>query len=420
MTQQELIPHLFRSEYRKIVAVLCRRFGFDEIETAEDIASDTFLTAAQNWAYSGAPPNPTAWLYNVAKNKAKNYLHRSATFDDKVAPRILDALPDPYETEIDLSPQNITDSQLQMMFAICHPSISSEAQIGLSLRILCGFGIDEIAEAFLSNKETINKRLFRAKEKLRQEKIRIEFPGEHEIGERLENVLTTIYLLFSEGYYSVSSNQVLRKDLCLEAMRLCTMLVDNKSTDLPPVNALLSLMYFHASRFDARMSKDGELILYDEQDTNLWNNELITKGAYYFRRAAIGDTLSKYHLEAGIAFWNTQKADTPEKWENILQLYNRLLQMAYSPVAALNRTYALSKANSKEEAIIEAEKLKLENNQFYFALLGELYTGIDRRKALDNFQRAFSLAKTATDKQAMQRKIDGLSPGDAAVICKNA
>ena len=420
MTQQELIPHLFRSEYRKIVAVLCRRFGFDEIETAEDIASDTFLTAAQNWAYSGAPPNPTAWLYNVAKNKAKNYLHRSATFDDKVAPRILDALPDPYETEIDLSPQNITDSQLQMMFAICHPSISSEAQIGLSLRILCGFGIDEIAEAFLSNKETINKRLFRAKEKLRQEKIRIEFPGEHEIGERLGNVLTTIYLLFSEGYYSVSSNQVLRKDLCLEAMRLCTMLVDNKSTDLPPVNALLSLMYFHASRFEARLSKDGELILYDEQDTRLWNSELITKGAYYFRRAAIGDTLSKYHLEAGIAFWNTQKADTAEKWENILQLYNRLLQMAYSPVAALNRTYALSKANSKEEAIIEAEKLKLENNQFYFALLGELYTGIDRRKALDNFQRAFSLAKTATDKQAMQRKIDGLSPGDAAVICKNA
>ena len=420
MTQQELIPHLFRSEYRKIVAVLCRRFGFDEIETAEDIASDTFLTAAQNWVYSGAPPNPTAWLYNVAKNKAKNYLHRSATFDDKVAPRILDALPDPYETEIDLSPQNITDSQLQMMFAICHPSISSEAQIGLSLRILCGFGIDEIAEAFLSNKETINKRLFRAKEKLRQEKIRIEFPGDNEIGERLGNVLTTIYLLFSEGYYSVSSNQVLRKDLCLEAMRLCTMLVDNKSTDLPPVNALLSLMYFHASRFDARMSKDGELILYDEQDTNLWNNELITKGAYYFHRAAVGDTLSKYHLEAGIAFWNTQKADSKEKWENILQLYNRLLQMTYSPVAALNRTYALSKANSKEEAIIEAEKLKLENNQFYFALLGELYTGIDRRKALDNFQRAFSLAKTATDKQAMQRKIDGLSPGDAAVICKNA
>jgi len=412
MTQQELIPHLFRSEYRKIVAVLCRRFGFDEIETAEDIASDTFLTAAQNWAYSGAPPNPTAWLYNVAKNKAKNYLHRSATFDDKVAPRILDALPDPYETEIDLSPQNITDSQLQMMFAICHPSISSEAQIGLSLRILCGFGIDEIAEAFLSNKETINKRLFRAKEKLRQEKIRIEFPGDNEIGERLENVLTTIYLLFSEGYYSVSSNQVLRKDLCLEAMRLCTMLVDNKSTDLPPVNALLSLMYFHASRFEARLSKDGELILYDEQDTNLWNRELISKGAYYFRRAAKGETLSKYHLEAGIAFWNTQQADTPEKWENILQLYNRLLQMAYSPVAALNRTYALSKANSKEEAIIEAEKLKLENNQFYFALLGELYTGIDRRKALDNFQRAFSLAKTATDKQAMQRKIDGLSPGD--------
>jgi len=413
MSQQPVIAHLFRMEYRKIVSVLCRRFGFEDIQAAEDIASDTFVTAAQSWGYNGLPPNPTAWLYNVAKNKAKNYLQRSATFDEKVAPQILSGIPESYETEIDLSPQNISDSQLQMMFAICHPSIPSEAQIGLSLRILCGFGIDEIAEAFLSNKETINKRLFRAKEKLRQEKIRIEFPGDQEIGERLENVLTTIYLLFSEGYYSVSSNQVLRKELCLEAMRLCTMLVDNKSTDLPPVNALLSLMYFHASRFDARLSKDGELILYDDQDTRLWSSELITKGAYYFRRAAVGDTLSKYHLEAGIAFWNTQKADTPEKWENILQLYNRLLQIAYSPVAALNRTYALSKANGKEEAIIEAEKLKLESNQFYFALLGELYTGIDQQKALDNFQCAFSLAKTAADKQAMQRKIDGLSSGDA-------
>lgn len=408
MKQPELIPHLFRTEYRKIVAVLCRRFGFDQIEIAEDLASETFLAATQTWSYSGVPPNPVAWLYNVAKNKSRNQLQRIATFESKVAPGVIAATRPGDENDLDLSPQNINDSQLQMMFAICHPLIPPEAQIGLSLRILCGFGIEEIAEAFLSNKETINKRLFRAKEKLRNEKVKIEFPGPAEIEERLDTVLTTIYLLFSEGYYSVSQNQTLRKELCLEAMRLCTMLTENKSTDKPRVNALLSLMYFHSSRFDARVDKNGEIILYDEQDTSLWNKELIGKGAHYLHKAAAGDKLSRYHLEAGIAYWNTQKADTREKWENILQLYNQLLQIAYSPVAALNRTYALAKANGGEEAIIEAEKLRLVNNQFYFALLGELYSGLDKEKAIENFKAALALTKTTFDKQAMQRKIDWL------------
>ena len=181
MKNQELIPHLFRTEYRKIVAVLCKRFGFDQIETAEDIASDTFLTAMQTWTYNGTPANLTAWLYNVAKNKAKNHLQRSSTFETKIMPRIVVEASLDEVNDIDLSPKGISDSQLQMMFAICHPSIAPEAQIGLSLRILCGFGIDEIAEAFLSNKETINKRLYRAKEKLRDEKIKIAFPGPSEI-----------------------------------------------------------------------------------------------------------------------------------------------------------------------------------------------------------------------------------------------
>src|SRR6266550_2001228 len=196
MQQQKLIPHLFRTEYRKIVSVLYKRFGFDQIESAEDIASDTFATAAQAWAMNGIPRNPTAWLYNVGKNKAKNYLQRNSVFRNKVIPNISSEHNnlESSENEIDLSPQNINDSQLQMMFAICHPSIPPEAQIGLALRILCGFGIDEIADAFLTNKETINKRLYRAKEKLRMEKVQIEFPGEAEINRRLETVLTTLYL----------------------------------------------------------------------------------------------------------------------------------------------------------------------------------------------------------------------------------
>jgi RNA polymerase sigma factor (sigma-70 family) len=409
MEQQTLIPHLFRTEYRKIVSVLCKRFGFDQMETAEDIASETFLAAAQTWATKGIPPQPIAWLYNVAKHKAINYLQHDAVFKTNITSEIKKTSTDIDDNEIDLSSQNINDSQLQMMFAICHPAIPAEAQIGLSLRILCGFGIEEIADAFLTNKETINKRLFRAKEKLREEKIKIELPGPAEIDQRLDTVLTTIYLLFSEGHYSVSQNAIIRKDLCLEAMRLCYMLVENTYTNQPRVNALLSLMCFHASRFDARINKSGELVLYDEQDTSLWDTDLISKGAYFMHCAASGDKLSKYHLEAAIAYWNTQKDDTTEKWESVLQLYNQLLQIEYSPIAALNRTFALSKANGKQEAIIEAEKLNLVDNHFYFALLGELYTGIDDKKAIANYKKASELAKTQTDKQTIQHKIDKLS-----------
>ncbi len=408
MNQQELIPHLFRTEFRKITAVLCKLFGIEHIEIAEDIASETFLLAFETWSYKGLPPNPTAWLYAVAKNKAKNYITRNNIFSEKIAVQIKNASSQSEEMEINLSEENITDSQLQMLFALCHPCISAEAQIGLSLRILCGFGIDEIANAFLSNKETINKRLFRAKEKLRLEKVKIEFPSEIEIDKRLETVLTTLYLLFNEGYYSESKDSILREDFCLEAMRLTYLLIENKKTNKPAVNALLSLMCFHSSRFAARKNENGEIILYQDQDEKLWNKELIEKGIYFLHEAAQGNEISKYHLEANIAYWNTQKQDTKEKWENILQLYNQLLQIEYSSVAALNRTYALSKANGKAYAIIEAEKLNLENNHFYFTLLGELYKDIDNSKAKENFQKALSLAKTQTDKRTIEKKIGEL------------
>ena len=413
MEHQHLIPHLFRSEYRKIVSVLGKRFGFDHLETAEDIASETFLTAAQTWPLRGLPENPTAWLYRVAENKAINHLLREQLFKGRVSKTIRKASSGISVAEpgydIDLSPQNIDDSQLQMMFAICHPSISPEAQIGLSLRILCGFGIDEIADAFLTNRETINKRLFRARERLREEKIPIEMPAPSEIDRRLDTVLTTIYLLFNEGYYSISNDATLRKDFCLEAMRLCHMLTGNPATDKPPAGALLALMCFHASRFDARIDSNGEIVLYDDQDETLWNDELIRRGAFYLNRSTHTGSLSRYHLEAAIAFWSTQKTDSHQKWENILQLYNRLLQIHYSPIAALNRTYALARANGKQAAIAEAEKLQLTDNHFYYVLLGELYMGMDNARALEHFRQALALAKSPADKRTMQRKIDNLS-----------
>jgi RNA polymerase sigma factor (sigma-70 family) len=408
----EVIPHLFRTEYRKITNVLCKLFGFEHIENAEDIASETFLSAAETWGLNGTPHNPRAWLYAVAKNKAKNFLKRELHFHKVVSPQIQRGSANASEIEIDLSEQNMNDSQLQVMFAVCHPSISAEAQIGLSLRILCGFGIDEIADAFLTSKDTINKRLFRAKEKLREEHVKIELPDPVEIERRLETVLTTLYLLFNEGYYSTSNKNTLRKDLCLEAIRLTHLLTEYDVTNKATVNALLSLMCFHASRFEARMDQQGEMILYEDQDRDLWNEELIDKGQEYLIKAATGDYLSKYHIEAAIAYWHTRKTDKQKKWDYVLQLYNQLLQIEYSPMAALNRTYALSKANGKQEAIVEAKKLDLTDNHFYFALLGELYTDIDNQVAKQNFQTALSLAKTEPERHAIQKKIDKLDYGD--------
>jgi RNA polymerase sigma factor (sigma-70 family) len=408
MEQQELIPHLFRTEFRKIVAVLCKYLGIACIQTAEDIASDTFVLAFETWSYKGIPENPVAWLYAVAKNKTKNYIARTALFAQKISTQLRHEVPLETAPELDLSEKNITDSQLQMLFAVCHPSISNEAQVGLALRILCGFGIDEIANAFLTSKETINKRLFRAKEKLRTEKIQVVFPSVPEINQRLEPVLTTLYLLFNEGYYSESRDTILRNDLCLEAMRLTYLLTENETTNLPGVNALFALMCFHASRFDARKDDNGEIVLYHDQDETLWNRDLITKGIYFLHRSSQGTGASRYHLEANIAYWHTIKEDTAEKWENILQLYNHLLQIAYSPVAALNRTYALAKANGKTQAIVEAEKLGLKNNHFYFALLGELYRDTDPNRAIDHFEQAFELAKTTTDRQTILKKIQQL------------
>jgi RNA polymerase sigma factor (sigma-70 family) len=408
MDEKELIPHLFRTEYRKIISVLCKLFSIEHIEIAEDIVSDTFLLAAETWGLKGLPKNPTAWLYTVSKNKTLDYIKHNKIFNEKIAHEISQTQNTSHELEIDWSEKNIYDSQLQMMFTICTPQISSQDQICLSLNILCGFGAEEIADAFLSNKEVIYKRLSRAKNKLRSEKIKIELPSQSEIDKRLENVLTTLYLLFSEGYYSTSKNATLRKDLCIEAMRLNLLLTENEQTNTPSTNALLSLMCFHSSRFEARTNKNGDLILYHDQDETLWNMELIQKGEYYLGKASQGKQVSKFHLEASIAYWHTHKTDTPEKWESILQLYNRLLQIEYSPVAALNRTYAVAKANGVQKAIIEAEKLNLIDNHFYFTLLGELYKTNDKEKSKSHFLTALSLAKSITDKQTIKQKMTNL------------
>ena len=409
MQENETIKQLFQKEFSKIVAVISKQFGLQHIEIAEDIVSETFLQALETWKNKGTPANPTAWIYKVAQRKTLHYFRRGKIFEQKIVPNLKSNQEKIGEiASLDFSPQNIKDSQLQMLFAICKPTIASEAQIGLALRILCGFSIDEIAETFLSNEETIKKRLFRAKEKLRTYKVKMELPAEKEIEQRLNNVLHIIYLLFTEGYYSKTQNEVLRKDFCLEAMRLCLQLTEYDKTNLPKTNALLALMCFHASRFRARLASDDTYILYENQNQELWDMALIKQGTNFLQLSAKGNDLSSYHVEARIASLHCQKEDGREKWEEILHLYNQLLFLNYSPAVALNRTFALYKVYGAQTALVEAEKLKLEDNYFYFILIGELYKNINSRNSKANFLKAYSLAQTHTDKQVLQMKIDSL------------
>ena len=408
MEAKELLPQLYKTEYRKIISVLCKLFGIVHIEIAEDIATDTFLLAAESWSVKGTPENPAAWLYTVAKNKTKDYLKRHKLFSEKIVTDLKYSQNSFEEFDMDLSPKNITDSQLQMIFAICNPIIPVDAQIGLALRILCGFSIDEIAEAFLTNKETINKRLFRAKEKLRLENIKLEFPNEDEIDNRLETVLTTLYLLFNEGYHASSPKNHLRKELCLEAMRLNYFLIENESTNKPSVNALMALMCFHSSRLEARTNTMGETILYEAQDRLQWDEALIEKGNCFLIKSAQGQEISKYHLEASIAYWHSTRIENTNKWDSILHLYNRSLQMEYSPIAALNRTFALAKVVGNEKAINEALKLELNENHFYHSLLGYLYADFDKEKAISHFGAALKLAKSINDKLTIENYLRNL------------
>lgn len=417
----EPLKRLFQQEFTRLVALLSKRFGLQHIELAEDIVSETFLLAAETWGVRGLPTNPAAWLYSVARQKTVYQFRRRKLLDTKVIPELAAQYnPNDAGDALDFSPQTIRDSQLQMLFAICTPLVAHEAQIGLALRILCGFGIDEIAEAFLTNKETINKRLLRAKQKLRLAPVMMRLPMEPELGRRLNTVLRVIYLLFNEGYYSRTQNQTLQKEVCLEAMRLGVMLTEYEGTNQPQTNALLALMCFHASRFDARHGdarsvrhfggNTGEtLLLYEQQDDTLWDTALIRQGFEYLDRAMQGTELSTYHLEARIASWHCQKADSPEKWTAILQLYDQLLTINPSPSVALNRTYALYKAHGQRMALTEAEALRLETNYLYFVLVGELWRETDPGRAEANFRRAARLAKTPADQQTIDRKLNALS-----------
>ena len=276
----QTLEHLFRHESGKLVSVLTKIFGPHNLELAEDVVQDTLLTAMNRWKMSAIPDNPSAWLFTAAKNKALDLIRKQKRHQEFAAD-ISYLLRSEYTLSATLNElmnnHEINDDQLRMMFTCCHPSLPSESQVALVLKTLCGFSITEIAKAFITTNDTIEKRLYRAKLKFRQQQIAFEIPQEQELEERLENVLTAIYLLFNEGYNSTQHDQLIRKDLLEESFRLGQLLLQNPATRQSDVFALLALICFNMARSEARLDKEGNILLLEKQDRSLWNHSLIQR-----------------------------------------------------------------------------------------------------------------------------------------------
>jgi RNA polymerase sigma-70 factor (ECF subfamily) len=306
----------------------------------------------------------------------------------------------------------IKDSQLRMMFACCHPFLSKEAQITLMLNTLCGLSVHEIADAFLTKDDTIQKRLFRTKEKLRNEKISLDYPGAEAMSDRIDAVLKTLYLLFNEGYYSSHPQKLIREDLCEEAMRLTIMLTENPKTDLPPTNALLALMCLHVSRFSARLDDKGFIILLKDQDRTQWNRFLIQKGNQYLSRSASGEKMHAFHVEAAIASIHTNALSYDNTdWKMILHMYNLLLEINFNPIAALNRCLVIGEIEGPAAAILELEKMsELEENAHYNTSLGEMHLkNGNKETAKFFFTKALLLTSSIAEKTLIGCKINKCS-----------
>jgi RNA polymerase sigma factor (sigma-70 family) len=411
----KLVGHLFRTESGKMVSVLTRILGFSNYDTAEDIVQETLLKAVNTWKFKGIPENPQAWLYTVAKRKAIDLL-RQQKIRESVHHEIAQAI----QSEWTLVPtvsqlfldHEIEDSQLRMIFACCHPAIPYEAQLALTLKTLCGLSVSEIAKAFLTNDETITKRLYRAREKIREENIALEVPVGKMLNERLEAVWHTLYLLFSEGYNSSQADHFIRQELCEEAMRLCLLLTRDEKTKLPQSSALLALMCFQASRENARTDHDGEIILLKDQDRSMWNRELMTKGFEYLHLASADGSVSPYHLEAAISATHASAENfDATNWSQILTLYESLEKFKPGAITALNKAIATGYAKGRTQGLDLLLKIdSLEDNHRYHAAIGDFYYDLkERQKAISAYDKAIQYVLSEKEKNLLIKKRQQLS-----------
>lgn len=404
---QESIGHLFRHHAGQMVSVLCRMFGFERLDLIEDAVQDALIAALKKWPFSGFPENPRAWLTEVAKNRILDQLRREKKIDgngdefDFVA--VGSELASPYFSN------EISDDQLRMIFACCHPANAPDARVALTLKIVGGFSVAEIARAFLSSEAAAAKIITRAKKKLRKTGVRLEMPQPSETGERLAPVLKVLYLIFNEGYAASTGDELIRTDLCFEAIRLCEFLSRHPVTASPKVHALAALFLFQTSRLASRADHAGELVLLADQDRKSWNTEMIGRALKHFRLSASGGELSDFHLEAEIAALHSL-AETYEAtdWPRILECYENLQKRNFSPVVELNRIVALGKINGAKNALQELERMDASNLQNYTLFhitraqflsdLGEV------EPALNSYKTAMSLTQNEAILRFLRKK----------------
>jgi RNA polymerase sigma factor (sigma-70 family) len=412
MEQQvdQIISKLFRTESGKMGSVLTRLLGFENLSTAEDLVQETLLSALRVWKFKGIPENPTAWLYAVAKRKAIDVIRHG-----KVRQRAQTDLAKALSSEWSLAPtvehfflsSEIEDSQLRMIFACCHPAIPYESQIAVTLKTLCGLSVNDIARCFFTTEETITKRLYRAREKIRSENISLEVPTGRQLRDRLEVVLHTLYLLFNEGYNSSNPDMLIRHDLCEEAMRLTLLLTRHPLTNLSECNALLSLLCFQASRENARVDGNGHIVLLENQDRTKWNKELIERGNFYLNLATENDEVSEYHIEAAIAACHSLASDfATTNWQMILNLYDSLERINGSDVVKLNKAVALSYTSGPEQALEFLSMVSgLENHYLFHSTMADFYSRCGNvTKALCHYENALALTPSAVELDLINRK----------------
>jgi RNA polymerase sigma-70 factor (ECF subfamily) len=399
-----VVEHLFRHESAKMVATVTGIFGVEHLTLAEDVVQEALARALQTWPFYGVPKNPSAWLMQTARNRALDVVRRQKSFRDKEAEiiHVMEreaASPD----EAILSEEEIADDRLRMMFVCCHPQIPAEAQVALALKTLGGFGVAEIASAFLTTDAAIAKRLTRAKQKIAEAKIPFEIPSGAELAQRLDGVLQSLYLLFNEGYKASAGEQLIREDICEEAIRLAEVLAKT--------HALLALMLLNAARLPARVDDEGNLLRLREQDRTKWSQPMIARGMFHLAQSAAGSGISEYHLQAGMAACHCAAKDyASTEWGKIVSLYDRMLQFDDSPVVALNRAVALAELRGPQagiEAVNAIPDLKaLESYYLFHAVMGDFELQLNHLPiAAAHFQRALQLAEMPPEKKFLEKRL---------------
>lgn len=402
--------HFFRHESARLVATLAGQFGAQRLQWVEDVVQEALVRAMQTWPYQGVPGNPAAWLTQTARHLALDQLRREQRWNEReegVSAEQARWMAVPVEEAV-WDDSHLRDDTLRLMFVCCHPQLSAEAQIALALRTLCGLSPAEIAAAFVTTEAAISKRLVRARARIRELELPFELPEAHELPQRLDAVLASLYLLFNEGYKASSGEHLLRADLCHEAIRLADLLAAHPATDLPQCHALLALMLLSAARLPARTDDAGDILRLHEQNRSLWDQSLIQRGIQQLQLSAQGDTLTEYHLEAGIAACHSTAANHESTdWARILVLYDQLMQLTPSPVVALNRAIAVGRVHGAQSGLDSLATVKgLDTYLSLHAARGAFATELGQHQtAATHYCRALALSTLPSERRFFESRI---------------